>query len=422
MKSHNLKLRVLLTVLVIVTVTSSLFAGGVMFIKARLEAVVLGEMVATQLEALTEQLEQGNYNSAYLFDGWQFYYQGSPSLPPPEITALLPGDHHSIEVGNSYYQVEVGSWQGEPSYLVYDITNWENQEHLVLSLLLYGLILVAFIALLMGLSASKVIIAPVSELSRRITTLHPGERKLRIEKDYRGSEIWKIAAAFDSYMERLDQFVERERSFTAAASHELRTPLSVMMGAVDVLSASELSPAAERAAERINRACKEMLAFIEATLFLSREDDKQITQGPKADLITIIQQQIEDNSAQIEAKNLRIETSLKDKPVLKAPASLVQITFSNLFRNALEHTSQGTISIELNQHKLLISDTGEGIAADKIDQIFDRSYSTKTAGTGLGLNLVRRICDRFDWEISVESTIDVGTKISIEFPHSTEHS
>jgi len=69
----------------------------------------------------------------------------------------------------------------------------------------------------------------------------------------------------------------------------------------------------------------------------------------------------------------------------------------------------------VQEDSIRIADTGEGIAADKIDEVFDRSYSTKPGGTGLGLNLVRRICDRFHWQLDIESEQGKGTTVTIGF-------
>ncbi|MCB1648563.1 MAG: HAMP domain-containing histidine kinase [Pseudomonadales bacterium] len=414
-ETRSLRFRVLLAIVVIVSVTSFLFAGGVLIIKARLEAVIFGEMAAHEFAELTRQLDVGEYQESHLFAGWRFYYDDAISALPEEIRKLPVGSHHSIREGDYYYQVEVGQWQGQPAYLTYDVTNWEQQEHYVLSMLLYGLGIVMVAALIMGISAIRAILAPVQGLSQRLTEIQPGERSLRIAEEYRGTEIGQIAAAFDKYMERLDRFVERERSFTSAASHELRTPLSVMLGAVDVLSSNPQSAASQRAIERIRRACSEMLAFIEATLYMAREEAMQIDQSAPAPLSTIIERVLEDSADMIEARGIRVETHFQGEPAVSVPVSLLQITVSNLLRNAIEHTEEGAIRIEVTDEKFCIADTGEGIAQDKLQQVFERSYSTKEGGTGLGLNLVRRICDRFQWEISIDSHVGEGTTVCVVF-------
>jgi len=93
----------------------------------------------------------------------------------------------------------------------------------------------------------------------------------------------------------------------------------------------------------------------------------------------------------------------------------VRIMVSNILKNAIEHTHQGEINITLAQGKLTISDTGSGIPEKDLPHIYDRSYTTKVGGTGLGLNLVKRICDRFNWQISVSSVEDKGTEVVIDF-------
>lgn len=415
--ADSLRFRVILALVVIVSVTSFLFASGVLVIKSQLEAIIFGDMTEQQFDAMLEQIEDGGVTEQDLFVGWKLYYGDQLAALPPEIASLAPGQHHSVWVGDAVYQVQVGESRSGPVFLTYDISAWEEQEHRVLLILLYGLGIVLIVSLLMGFTATRVILAPVRRLSNRLTQIQPGERSLRIAQDYEGTEIGEIAAAFDKYMARLDRFVKREQSFTAAASHELRTPLSIMMGAVDVLAVNEQSPASLRAIDRIKRACAEMLAFIEATLFISREDGNQIDQLGPADLPDILAKLLEDNGALMESRNIKVHSQVHGVPVLKAPGSLVQISISNLLRNAIEHTSEGSISIDVYRDRFSIRDTGEGIAADKLDQVFDRSYTTKPGGTGLGLNLVRRISDRFHWQTLIESEQGAGTTVTILFLH-----
>jgi len=188
-----------------------------------------------------------------------------------------------------------------------------------------------------------------------------------------------------------------------------------MMGALDVLSANPQSPASQRALERISRACGEMLAFIEATLLLSREESSQIDQNSPADVVALVERTLEDHAAQIAERSLQIVRDYAGAPTLAQPASLVQITISNLLRNAIEHTRGGRIEVQIREDAIAIRDTGEGIPADKLAHVFERSYSTKESGTGLGLNLVRRICDRLHWTITLESTPGEGTLATVQF-------
>jgi len=415
MNIASLRMRLILALVIIVTVTSTLFAGGVILIKQQLEAVIFGNMVHEQLEVLQQQLDSGTYSENSLFDNWMLYTDAETMALPAELSALTPGTYHSVIVDGNYYQVEVGERNGHKIYLTYDITDWENLEHQLLEMLAYGVGIVLLAAIFMGRQASKAVLAPVLSLAERVSGIQPKQRNVRIAEDYQGNEISLIATAFDRYQERLDQFVDRERSFTASASHELRTPLSVMMGAVDVLDSQEQNAVSKRALSRIKRACAEMLAFIEATLFLSREDSSTISQTTPVKVDNVIQSVLEDNISAAEEKGLRVSTELQSELSLQQPDSIVRIMVSNILKNAIEHTHQGEINITLAQGKLTISDTGSGIPEKDLPHIYDRSYTTKVGGTGLGLNLVKRICDRFNWQISVSSVEDKGTEVVIDF-------
>ena len=78
------------------------------------------------------------------------------------------------------------------------------------------------------------------------------------------------------------------------------------MGAIDILESSTDDPAGKRALARLQRACSEMLAFIEATLFLSREDSTTIQDQTPADLVKIINEQIEDNSEKLREQDISL--------------------------------------------------------------------------------------------------------------------
>lgn len=411
----SLRSRIILSLVIIVTVTSTIFATGVVLIKQQLEEVIFGEMVHDQLLVLITQLDDNAEAEPALFENWMFYYDEKVAQLHPDIIALSEGSHHSVIIEDNYYQVEVGSRNNQPVYLTYDITDWENQEHTLLEMLAYGVGVVLIAAIFMGVLASKTILNPVKSLANKLAHLQPKQRNVRIASEYQGNEVAQIAEAFDRYLEQLDQFVDRERSFTAAASHELRTPLSVMMGAIDVMDVQELSPVSARALARIKRACAEMLAFIEATLFLSREENRTINQTPPSALKDIIAALLEDNAQGLNTNQIDITTNLGTTMTLKQPDTIVKIMIGNILRNAIEHTQQGKIIISLSKGKLTIADTGSGIPQQDLPHIFDRSYTTKESGTGLGLNLVKRICDRFNWTINIQSELKKGTRVEISF-------
>ena len=102
------------------------------------------------------------------------------------------------------------------------------------------------------------------------------------------------------------------------------------------------------------------------------------------------------------------------------PASEVhlRIIVNNILRNALAHTLEGTVDVELTSKHLKIADTGEGIKPEIITLIFQRNFSGTNKsglGSGFGLYICKQLCDRYDWEIQVNSQLSQGTQIQITF-------
>ncbi len=416
MYKNSLKRRIIFTTVIIVTVVSTLFAGGLLLIKQRLEETTFGELVREHLEVLINEPESAELLSHPLFDEWRFYRGDAVVQLPEDIRRLSVGTYHSVEIGHRYYHLQIEETPLGRVYLTYDVTEWEVQEHALLATLFYGVLVVLLVAVVVANRSSWIILSPVRALTGRLATIEPGDRGVRLAGDFKDSEIGQIATAFDSYSSRLDQFVERERSFTASASHELRTPLSVMMGAVDVLDANvEDTPVISRALQRIKRACGEMQAFIEATLFLSREGDSSINQGQPTDVAALIAQVLEDNHTRIQEADIDVQLNLSSGLTLAVPESIAKITLNNILLNAIEHTPGGAIRIVLSGQRLSIEDSGEGIPKEELPHVFDRSYTTKPSGTGMGLNLVKRICDRFNWRLEIDSEPGAGTAIAITF-------
>jgi len=409
MYQNSLKRRIIFTTVIIVMVVSALFAGCLLLIKQRLEETTFGRLVHEHLEILLEEPESAEILSHALFNEWRFYRGDDVSGLPQFVRRLSPGSYHSIEINGRFYHLQIERVPEGKVYLIYDVTEWEHQEHALLATLFYGLVVVLVVGIIMANRSSRIILSPVEALTVRLTSIEPGERGVRIAEEFRGSEIGQIAAAFDNYSARLDQFVERERSFTASASHELRTPLSVMLGAVDVLDTNVASPVAERA-------CGEMQAFIEATLFLSREGDSGINQGEPVDLRDLLQQVLEDHKDRIVTSAIEVQFDAPDPLLLDVPESIAKITLNNILLNAIEHSDGGRIRVLLEDNRLTIADTGAGIPREQLPHVFDRSYTTKPSGTGMGLNLVKRICDRFNWQIEIDSEPGKGTSVVLVFP------
>jgi signal transduction histidine kinase len=411
----SLRLRITLAMLALALVGSSIFAFSVFVAAERLEQSVLNRHIKAEFDSFAVQTlvepEIKASRSALLLG---FVGRDNPDLPK-EFLNLPAGSYHAVPVDDRDYQVYVGEEHGRQLYVAYDITEWEALEKPVINILVIGVLVGALLAIVLGFWASSQVIAPVTALAQRLQSLDPRERDVRISEEFGGKEVAAIAESFDRYLRRVDGFVEREQLFTKAAAHELRTPLAVIQGATEVLADTpELPGAAQRATGRLQRATRDMREFIEALMILSREDQHEDFDQARSELSRIVRQLVEDFARSLEGKPIDLHVSSIHELWINAPPALPMIVISNILRNAIEHTRAGSIEIELRGRTLTVKDSGAGIAEDAQHHIFDSDYSTKPGG-GLGLHLTKRICDRFAWQVSIESALGHGTSVSVTF-------
>src|SRR6185437_1632409 len=89
------------------------------------------------------------------------------------------------------------------------------------------------LAAVLGFAMSRAVMRPVTQLASDVTHLDPTRRNERLKGRYANREVGIIAAAFDDYMDRLEDVLEREQAFTEDASHELRTPLAIISSSAE---------------------------------------------------------------------------------------------------------------------------------------------------------------------------------------------
>lgn len=259
-----------------------------------------------------------------------------------------------------------------------------------------------------------------------------------------------------AYTERLEELVESrtadlaiqtakaeeanraKSAFLANMSHELRTPLTAIVGYSSVLNAGifgEINEKQSEAISSITRSSEHLKNLIDDVLSLARiesgKEDPQPVALKLADMLKhtyrLMQQSALDKGVTLEPLDVE---QIENVDVYVDQKHLQQILI-NLIGNSIKYTpNQGKvwISCELFQHtiKIIISDTGVGIPADKLAVLFERfergkdSYSRSQQGTGIGLNLTKRLVELNSGNIGVESEAGVGSNFWITIPLATE--
>jgi len=218
-------------------------------------------------------------------------------------------------------------------------------------------------------------------------------------------------------------------AFLANMSHELRTPLTAIMGFSGALASGELSIAnARQYAANIHASGAHLLTLISDILDISAIEAGKIEMTPSPTPPNMIIQQVMSHVIPCaNAKNLPIKVinRLPQHVLITTDATrLIQI-LTNLARNAIKFTEGGHITLSVaptptGNIAFKISDTGVGIPAEELPNIFDaytRLESTRhIEGDGLGLAIVQQLTNLLGGTISVESTVGKGTTFTLELP------
>lgn len=223
---------------------------------------------------------------------------------------------------------------------------------------------------------------------------------------------------------------QQQRYFIADASHELRTPLSVIQTNLEVVrcNPNETVKSQTKWLENIQAESRHMTKLIDSLLFLARADSKQnILEKSTFVINPVIKQVVHMFQPLASAKNIHLEFVSISPINFYGDETRIRQLITILTDNAIKYTpSGGKVEIDLkkqgNTIEIRVSDTGEGIAKENIDKIFQRFYtvdkarSRQNGGNGLGLSIAEWIVKEHGGTISVASTPGKGTTFQISFP------
>lgn len=334
---------------------------------------------------------------------------------PLWLAALGPGMHEDVAAGgNSYYVLrqDIGITR---LYLVQNIDDLERLEVEVVESGIIGLILSVVLASTAAWAVARIVLGPMLALAQRVSRLGAGERGVRIGTVGGDREVAMIAGAVDAYLEQIDALVAREQAFTGDVSHELRTPLATILSAVQIMrSDTTLSVDQRLRLQRIERAAEHMRELSSAMLFLARQPEAAERQ--MCDIGQIVDDVVQGYRELADGRSLKLRLTVLDPVMVFASHGMVISVVGNLVGNAVEYTSGGVVDVRLDGRTLTVSDDGPGISGSDVSKIFDRGYrGSNSRGSGLGLNLVRRICDHLGWTVDVEPREGGGTRILVCF-------
>ncbi len=387
------------------------------------ENVLIKQALEGEAEFFWKNYEQDpNFNLPSTLNLTGYMSSSQPSDDVPDYLESLQPGYQRVDFNNRQPLVHISEQYGKRLYLVFE-------EGQVARLSFYfGIAPLAFVLLIIYLPAwitymlSRRAISPVVKLSRLMDSVEVSERAdlkmdfSDIEKNA-DAEVMTLLQAFDQYAERVNEYVTREKNFTRYASHELRTPLAVLKGSISLLEKQQLNDSQQKIVSRMKPMVKEMEDLLEALFLLSRDQEPDIGEEP-VNVNVIVKQQLSAIERLFPDKN--IETHLHSNVQLQMRVSerLLVICLNNIIFNAFNYTEQGSIQVFVGRSFIRVSDTGIGMDEKSLQRIFEPFYRAnreqeQVKGFGLGMAIVKRICDQMDWRISIDSQPEKGTQIQL---------
>lgn len=272
-------------------------------------------------------------------------------------------------------------------------------------------------------------IALIEELSSRIFA--------RVERARSEQERERLLRSEQAARKVAEEANRLKDEFLAVVSHELRTPLNAIIGWSRMLVSNSLEPAkAHSALEIINRNASSQAEIVEDILDISRIITGKLRLNVQLiEPSAVIEQAVDSLRHAAEIKNIRLEVILDSQAghISGDPERLQQIVW-NLLSNAIKFTPRGGCvqvrSERIDSHvEIVVSDTGEGIAPEFLQSVFERfrqadsSSTRKYGGLGLGLSIVKHLVEMHGGVVKVESRgINQGATFTVSLPISIVYS
>lgn len=351
----------------------------------------------------------------------QLFMFFGPRVPPPADSALpaTPTQGKSQTIGFLFIlpltQSEIGL---AALQIIYSQLG---------SYFLIGAFLAVIVAFLITLFLSRRILSPIKELRSAAQRLGKGDFSQRVDIGDK-SEIGELASTFNSMADNLQRDEQLRQHMVSDIAHELRSPLTNVRGYLEAINDGVMQPD------------KETISSIYGeTILLSRliNDLQELSLAEAGELKLFLQPEDVSELIRLSIAAIQAKATEKDLKVsYDIPAGLPRINIDflrikqvllNLLENALAHTpGGGRINIAVKSDsgfvEISVSDSGEGIPAEEINNIFerfhrvDKSRSRSTGGSGLGLTISRYIIEEHKGKIWARSESGKGSCFSFTLP------
>ncbi len=222
------------------------------------------------------------------------------------------------------------------------------------------------------------------------------------------------------------ELVERAQSskdeFISNVTHEMNTPLTSIRGYAELLRSGGMTDEQKQLAYSTILTQSERLTSLIACIINFSELDSDDLPAYEVDFSALAREMISALKPEADKRGITIIENIDDNVMVMSRHERLTEIFGNLVRNAIKYNKDGgSITVTLNYRGLIVQDTGIGIAEENMSKVFsrfftvDKSHGGKNGGFGLGLAVVKKICQNSGWKIGVKSTLGEGSTFTLEF-------
>jgi len=418
---RRLRSRIVLSFLLLGTLLSVLFAVSTLVLLDLVEDKLIGDTIAQELDDYVDKLRLDPTVVEPFYTRIQGYITrpGDPNHTVSAEVRELPPGVHDVRISGQVHKVAIRKEDDLWAFLIYDVSDNQRIKHLLVFSLIGVVVLFSIFSFMLGVSASTRVMKPVTDLAARLDTLSEEGKPERLSGSFADDEVGQLASALDSYAERLQHLVDRDREFNADVSHELRSPLTVITGATELLLAQpDLDEKVRTRLLRIARAARQSADITTALLHLVRAEQGIDSEIRAQNVGRIVGDVVHLYEPLIGNKDLVIRVESQDRVSVIAPEAVVAVTVGNLIGNAMRYTQEGEVVITTGNGRVLVEDTGPGIPEEDLERVFERHYRGQNIsgkGAGLGLAIVKRLCELYGWSIRFSNREAGGLRAELRF-------
>jgi signal transduction histidine kinase len=424
---HRLRTRIILSFFLLGTGLTALFAYMTDVARQRVETQLVEDVMNRNIDEFARRYFENPAGNPELPLQQMFARIVKPDKfetlrrEQPDWYELADGIHTVTgknDDGSPYaYKLAVRKTPNEWFFLAYDMTQTLRGQAQLTRALISAVLIFSVLSLIVGWWSASRVMSPVSHLAQRLRAYRGSSNPQRLAPHFPEDEVGELAKALDDYSSRLTEVVQRDREFNADVSHELRTPLAIIRGSVELLLSREnLDEKTRTRILRIQRAEQQCTDLISALLLLSRSERGH----GNTDVARVCEQLLDAHRAQLGGKPLTLR--LEGDPGVKvdAPEAALSVALGNLIGNAVKYTQQGEVVVRLLPDAVEVVDSGPGLSEQDASRLFERGYRGTHAGHsqggGIGLSIVSRLCDLYNWQVRVRPGEQQGVIASLRFP------